>query len=95
MTRGMMTPIVSKPTKAVWWLQSENQEEWNTCGTFIYKGMRGIPLEADYKIQELILDYGDPPSDLEWGISLGTFKYFIFKVFGNLFYTFLYKPKII
>lgn len=88
-----MTPRVNKPTKAVWWLRS-NDKRWNRAGAFIYRGMKGIPLEADYEIQELILDYGEPPVDLEWGISFGIFKYYIFKIFGGLFYGFLYKPRV-
>lgn len=92
MIHGMMTPRVNKPTRAVWWLKSEQNRRWNVRGAFIYKGMRGIPLEADYKVQELRLKYHvNPPIDLEWGIKLGGFNYFMVKFFGRFYFGFFRK----
>lgn len=63
-------PKVDKPTRAVWHLRSKLDKRWNEEGPFIYKGMKGIPLECSYRIEELKLKYNDPPEDLEWGFTL-------------------------
>ena len=76
MMNGMTNPRVNKPTKAVWWLKSKNDKKWNISGAFIYRGMRGIPMEASYKIEELKLKHGEPPEDLEWGFRFSVWRYF-------------------
>lgn len=70
----MMCPKVSKPTKAAWFLKSKNKN-WKCSGAFIYKGMRGIPIECSIKIEELKLEFGDLPEDLEWGFKLGVWGF--------------------
>lgn len=72
---GMLCPKVNKPTKAVWHLKSKDKH-WNDKGPFIYKGMRGIPMECSIKIEELKLRYGLPPEDLEWGFTLSMWRYY-------------------
>ena len=64
-----MSPKVSKPTKAFWWLKSDNKN-WKHSGPFVYRGMRGIPIECSVRIEELKLKFGEPPEDLEWGFKL-------------------------
>ena len=67
-------PKVSKPTKAVWHLRSKDKR-WRDKGPFIYKGMRGMPVEVSFRIEQLRLKNGEPPEDLEWGFTLGAGKY--------------------
>ena len=81
---GMLCPKVNKPTRAVWHLKSEENKRWNDKGAFIYKGMRGIPMECSTRIEELKLKYGTPPEDFEWGFTLGTWRYY-----WVLFYNFV------
>lgn len=76
-------PRVSKPTKAVWFLKSSDKK-WCASGPFIYRGMRGIPIECSTKIEELKLEYGEPPEDLDWGFKLSALKYFFKKIIGFL-----------
>lgn len=67
---GLLNPRVYKPTKSYWWLKSKNKK-WCDRGSFIYRGMKGIPVETSYRIEELKYKLGDPPEDLEWGFVLG------------------------
>lgn len=83
---GMLCPKVTKPTKAVWYLKSQDNKFWNDKGAFIYKGMRGIPLECSIRIEELKLKYDEPPGDLEWGFTLGAWRYYWVS-----FYQFIFK----
>lgn len=80
---GLLCPKVNKPTKAVWHIKSSNKY-WNDRGPFIYKGMRGIPIECSTRIEELKLRYGSPPEDLEWGFTLGAWRYY-WALFVSLF----------
>ena len=86
MLNGLTNPKVEKPTKAVWRVNSKLNKNWNDSGAFIYKGMRGVPMEISYRIEELKLQYGEPPEDLEWGFTLSKFgvKYFWHKMKGPI-----------
>lgn len=79
MLSAYLNPKVSKPTKAFWFLKSNNKN-WNSSGAFIYRGMRGIPVECSIKIEELKLKFGEPPEDLEWGFKLGVWGYYRKKI---------------
>lgn len=69
-------PKVNKPTKAVWRLKSISSTHWNDKGPFIYRGMKGIPIECSVRIEELRSKYGAPPEDLEWGFIFSSWKYY-------------------
>lgn len=79
----MFNPRVSKPTKAKWWLKSKENKNWNDSGAFIYKGMRGEPIEISVRVEELKLKYKEePPEDLEWGFKLNSWLYWWEKAKG-------------
>lgn len=86
MMNGLTNPKVNKPTKAVWHIRSKVNKNWNDSGAFIYKGMRGVPIEISYKIEELKLKFGEPPEDLEWGFTLSKFgfRYFYKKLIESV-----------
>ena len=71
-------PQVSKATKAVWFLKSDDKR-WKDSGAFIYRGMKGIPLECSDRIQELKDLHGELPGDLEWCYKFGFFRYYLTK----------------
>lgn len=75
----MFNPRVHKPTKSVWYIRSKTNKKWNCSGAFIYKGMKGMPLEVGYKFEELKVELGEPPSDIEWGFRFGFFRYYFVK----------------
>ena len=70
---GLTNPRVNQPTWAIWRIQSKTNKAWNDSGTFIYKGMRGIPFEISYRIEELKLKHNEVPEDLEWGFTLSKY----------------------
>lgn len=76
----MFNPRANKPTQSVWHIKSKSNKNWNRSGCFIYKGMRGMPLEVGYKLEELKRDLGEMPEDLEWGFVMGSFKYYLRKI---------------
>ncbi len=72
-------PQVKQATKAVWFLKSEDKR-WRDSGPFIYRGMKGIPLECSNRIQELKDLYNEEtPEDLEWGYRLSFWGYYLTK----------------
>jgi hypothetical protein len=87
---AMLCPKVDKPTKAVWRLKSQEDRRWNDRGAFIYKGMRGIPFECSVRIEEMKLEFGNPPEDLEWGFRLSTWRYYMVLFWKFFVYVFLF-----
>lgn len=72
---NLFYPKVYKATKAVWHLRSKNKK-WCDEGPFLYKGMKGIPLECSHRIEQLKVELKqDPPEDLEWGYTLSDGRY--------------------
>lgn len=82
MLKGMTNPRVNKPTKARWWIKSKNDKRWNDSGAFIYRGMRGLPIEVSVRVEELKVKHGEVPEDLEWGFKLSRVLYFWEKLRG-------------
>lgn len=82
MLEAYLNPRVLKPTKAVWSIISKKNKKWCRTGAFIYRGMRGIPVEISYKIEELKNELGEPPDDLDWGFRLSSWRFFLVKLRG-------------
>lgn len=76
---GIFHPQVRKSTPAAWSLSSKDKR-WCDSGPFIYRGMKGIPIEASIRIEELKLKYGEPPEDFTWGYRLGFWTYWLAKL---------------
>lgn len=52
-----------------WWIRSNEDPRWNSDGTATIRLGGGPPREIILALERMGSDFGDHPTDLEWGYS--------------------------